>query len=83
MHSSTTWRNPGQYTLFMHTIYMKSPLVVSWLLILVTLGIAGGVTTLSGWFGIVLLVAVPTVVMMHLWRVPALTMSQRIQKALR
>jgi hypothetical protein len=67
----------------MHTIYMKSPLVVSWLLVLVTLGLAGGVTTLAGWFGIVLLVAVPTVIMMRLWRVPAPTTSQRIQEALR
>ena len=72
-----------RYTPSMHTDYLKSPLVASWLLALLTLGIAAGVTTLSSWIGLALLGVVPTVVLLRLWRVPALTTSQRIQEARR
>ena len=67
----------------MHTFYVKVSLVVSWLLVLLITGIASGVTTLPGWVGIATLVAVPTVVLLLLWRAPVATTSQRIQEALR
>jgi hypothetical protein len=67
----------------MHTYSLKVPVVASWLLALLITGIASGVTTISGWFGMAVLVAVPTVVGLYLWRAPVPTTSQRIQEALR
>jgi hypothetical protein len=67
----------------MHTFSLKVSLVVSWLLAVLITGIASSVTTLSGWFGMAVLVAVPTVVTLYLWRAPVPTTSQRIQEAIR
>ena len=53
----------------------------SWLLMFLMLGIGVGVTTLAGWFGIALLAAVPTAVMVRLWRGSASMTSRPIPEA--
>ncbi len=60
---------------------MKAFLTMTWALLLGTAGYTVG-TTAAGWVFLAVLGTVP-MALMHVWRRPVPTMSERIQEALR
>ena len=62
---------------------MKATLAVVWMLCIGVIAYAAGMTSLGGWTVLVVLALAPAAVMMRFWRVPARTMSESIQDALR
>ena len=67
----------------MDTNYVKGTLVAGWALALSIVAMATDVTKSSSWFALAVVGAVPSLVLLRLWRVPARSMSQRRQEALR
>lgn len=69
---------------FMTTSYVKAVFASVWIITAGALGALAAVTTLSGWFLLVVALAIaPPLIFMHYWKRPAQTMSESIQKAIR
>jgi hypothetical protein len=67
----------------MQTDYVKSALIVAWILAVGTLGLRLGVTSFTGLAVLALLSLAPPVLMWRLWRTPPPTMSESIRDVLR
>ena len=67
----------------MQTEYVKAAVIGAWILLIVTLGLAFGVTSIAGWAGLAVMSVVPPAVMLRLWQAPVPSMSETIRDALR
>ena len=67
----------------MRTDYLKAAVSGAWILGVGALGFGLGVTSLVGWFVLVVLGLGPPLVMRGLWRTPSPTMSESIRNVLR
>lgn len=65
------------------TEYVKGAVIAAWVLAVVTLGLAFGVTSIAGWAGLAVIAVVPPAVMLRLWRAPVPSMSETIRDVLR
>ena len=54
-----------------------------WILILVVVGLAVGITSMSGWLTLAGLALISLVILQRLWRAPEQTLSESIDKARR
>ncbi len=64
-----------------HIEHLKTPLTMTWVMLLAVAGYVAG-TTPSGWVMLAVLGVMP-MALTRLWATPAPTMSEQIQKALR
>jgi hypothetical protein len=70
------------YTPFIMTFaYAREGVVAVWILTLVVVGLAVGITSLSGWLTLAGLALISLVILQRLWRVPEQTLSESINKA--
>lgn len=67
----------------MQTDYVKTTLMVAWVLAVAALGYASGTTSFAGWTLVAVLSLVPVLVMMRLWSAPSPSMSETIRDVLR
>lgn len=65
------------------TEYLRAAITAAWVLAVVTLGLAFGVTSIAGWVGLVLVAVVPPAVMLKLWHARVPSMSENIRDVLR
>jgi hypothetical protein len=63
--------------------YAREGVAAAWILILVVVGLAVGITSMSGWLTIAGLALISLVILQRLWRAPEQTLSQSIDKARR
>jgi hypothetical protein len=61
---------------------VKAPVATVWVSAVCTAGIAGNLTSLSGWTVLAGLTALPPLAMMRPWNSPRQSMSESIQEAL-
>ncbi len=76
-------RGPSSYTPTMQMEYTKATLTALWVLSIGWLGYATGTTSVAGWMVLAALAVTPPMIVRRFWRVPAPTMSESIQEALR
>ncbi len=73
----------GLYALNMQTGQLKGAVTAAWILTVGVLTYISDPTSVTGWTVLAVVAAIPPVVMMRLWRVPAQTVSESIREALR
>lgn len=63
--------------------YVREGVAAVWLLALFMVGLAVGVTSLSGWMTLAAVALISLVILQRLWRAPEQTLSESINKARR
>ena len=63
--------------------YAREGVAAVWILTLVLVGLAVGITSMSGWLTLTGLALISLVILQRLWRVPEQTLSESINKARR
>jgi hypothetical protein len=63
--------------------YAREGVAAVWILTLVVVGLAVGVTSISGWLTLAGLAVISLVILQRLWRGPEQTLSESINKARR
>jgi hypothetical protein len=61
--------------------YAREGVVAVWILTLVVVGLAVGITSMSGWLTLAGLALISLVILQRLWRIPEQTLSESINKA--
>jgi len=67
----------------MQTEYVKATLIGLWILVVGTVGVGLGVTSIAGWAALAVLLLVPPTAMLRFSSVPLPSMSESIGKVLR
>jgi hypothetical protein len=65
------------------TEYVKAAVITAWVLVVGTLGLAFGITSITGWAVLAVLSVIPPTVMLRLWHAPVPSMSETIRDVLR
>jgi hypothetical protein len=65
----------------MRFAYAREGIAAVWILALVMVGLAVGITSMSGWLTLAGLALISLVILQRLWRVPEQTLSESINKA--
>ena len=63
--------------------YAREGIAAVWILTLVLVGLAVGITSMSGWLTLAGLALISLVILQRLWRAPEQTLSESINKARR
>ena len=63
--------------------YAREGVAAVWILTLVVVGLAVGITSMSGWLTLAGLALISLVILQRLWRAPEQTLSESIDKARR
>ena len=67
----------------MQSEHIKAALAAAYLAVILGLGIAIGVSSVSGWIVLTVVALAPAAVLARLWSAPSQTMSESIRQALR
>jgi hypothetical protein len=67
----------------MQSEHIKAALAAAYLAVILGLGIAIGVSSVSGWIVLTVVGLAPAAVLARLWSAPSQTMSESIRQALR
>ena len=67
----------------MNLSYMTGAIGMAWTCSVLTVGLLAHASSAASWVTLALVAAAPPVVLMHRWKEPLPSMSQRIQQALR
>lgn len=67
----------------MTVTYAREGVAAVWILTLVLVGLAVGITSMSGWLTLAGLALISLVILQRLWRAPEQTLSESINKARR
>ena len=81
MQYETAVRCGSRYTWTMQIEYMQAMLTGVWMLFIVGLAYAAGITSLVGSTALLAVALTPAVIMTRFWGAPARTMSETIQDA--
>jgi ABC-type nickel/cobalt efflux system permease component RcnA len=63
--------------------YVREGVAVVWVLTLFMVGLAIGITSVSGWMTLTAVALISLVILQRLWRAPEQTLSESINKARR